>query len=433
MTKKFFLSTNWTCIRRKLDARKIADYLSKNNHKIVNDPRKADIIILVTCAFSNQRTEQAIAQIRNLKKYDAELIVAGCLPAIDPERMKAVFNGRTFVTKEIEKIDELFPENKIKFNDLEDANDPWENVDETRLYDSLKKILGKSEFIRNFYSSLETYIRKNLFSDTAVFTWYGNSSENPFFIRPSRGCLGNCSYCAIYKAIGKMKSKPFDTCVSEFKEGLSQGYKNFILDADDIGCYGMDIGSSFSQLLDEITSVPGDYQIDIHYIHPHWVIKHIEGLEKVLRTGKIRRILSSIQSGNPRILKLMHRFPDTEKLKEAYLRLKKAYPDLLLETECICGFPTETMEEFKDTLNFILEVRFGWGAFFPFSCKIGTHCESLEPKIPEDEILRRIKFAKNFLKNHNYDARYAKYSRKLSQDIIVYSDKKFMSKLIKKN
>jgi tRNA A37 methylthiotransferase MiaB len=67
MVKKFFIYTNWTCVRRKLDARKIADYFSKNNHKIVNDPRKADIILLVTCAFSNQRTEQSIAQIKNFK------------------------------------------------------------------------------------------------------------------------------------------------------------------------------------------------------------------------------------------------------------------------------------------------------------------------------------------------------------------------------
>jgi len=229
-----------------------------------------------------------------------------------------------------------------------------------------------------------------------------------------------------------MHSKPLNECIDEFRKGLDHGYKNFILDADDIGCYGMDTGSSFTELLNKVTDFEGDYHIDIHYLHPHWVVKHVDAIEKILPKGKVSRILSSIQSGNPRILRLMHRYPDTEKLKEVYMRLKKIDPDLFLETEIICGFPTETMEEFQDTLDFIVDVRFGWGAIFPFSCKVGTVAESIEPKIEDSEIVRRIKYAKKFLRKNNYDVRYVKIFRSLSQGIVVFGDVDAITRMQKK-
>ena len=387
---------------------------------------------MVSCAFSNQRTEQCIEQIKRFKKYDAELIIAGCLPAIDPQRMKEVFNGRTVVTKEIEKVDELFPDHKYKWNDLEDENIPWNNVDLSQSVDSVKDLMNKCSLIKDYYHDFWDVVRNSFLYDSAVMTWYGSASENPFFIRPSRGCMSQCAYCAIWKAIGKMESKPLDILIKEFEKGLKQGHKEFILDSDDIGCYGVDIGSSFPELLDRLTDYDEDYAIDIHYIHPHWVLKYIDDMERILKKGKVRRILSSIQSGNPRILKLMRRYPDTEKLKDAYFRLKKAYPDLLLETEAICGFPTETFEEFKDTLKFINDVRFGWGAIFPFSCKTGTKAEEIEPKIPEDEIKRRIEYAKNYLRKQGYDVRYAKYLRLISQGILDFCDIEPVTKIIHK-
>lgn len=432
MSKKIFIFTNWTCVRRKLDAKKFSYYFSKNNWEVVHDPRKADVIFMVSCAFTNQRTEQCVEQINRFKKYDGELIIAGCLPAIDPERMKEVFDGRTVVTKEIEKVDELFPEHEYKWNDLKDENIPWENLDLTKPVDSMNELVNKCSLIHNSYNGFMDVIRHSLLYDSAVMTWYGAASENPYFIRPSRGCMSRCAYCAIWKAIGKMKSKPLDVLIKEFEEGLKLGYKEFILDSDDVGCYGMDINSSFSELLDLLTDYNEDYVIDIHYIHPHWVLKYIDDIERILKKGKIRRILSSIQSGNPRILKLMNRYPDTEKLKDAYLRLKKSYPDLLLETETICGFPSETFEEFKDTLKFINDVRFGWGAIFPFSCKTGTKAEEIEPKIPDDEIKRRIEYAKNYLRKQGYDARYAKYLKIISQGILDFCDIEPVTKIIHK-
>jgi tRNA A37 methylthiotransferase MiaB len=427
MSKNIFIYSNWTCVRRKLDAGKFARYFTENNHQIIYNPKEADVIILVTCAFTNHRTEQAINLINHFKKYNKEFIIAGCLPDIEPDIIKKIYDVKIISTKEIERIDELFPEHSIKFDDIDEMNNPWANIDLTRPYDSLKKFIGRSNLIRNFYTNVKKIIHKSSIYDTAPFTWYANIPKKPFFIQPSSGCLGKCSYCATCKAIGKIRSKPIQACIEEFKKGLNQGHKNFILDADDIGCYGLDINSSFIELIDKITNIDGDYQVDVHYIRPIWIIKYFKQLEQIIPKGKIRRILSSIQSGNPRVLELMYRYSATEKLKDIYLKLKNINNDLILETEAICGFPSETRNEFKDTLNFIREIRFDWGAIFPFSCKSETMAEKIKPQIDKHEITKRMNYARRFLKESGYDVRYAKYLRILSQDILVFCDTESMS------
>ena len=419
--KNVYITTTWTCARRKLDARRFADYFIKNNHVIVNDPRKAGILILVTCSDTNSRAEEALKEVHRLMAYPGELVVTGCMPGIDKEKLATVYHGKTVVTKEIEKIDEVFPEHKIKFRDIPDADALWQNIDESHPLDSLKKWGGKSQSITKANKFVKKTIHNSSIWDSPVFSWYGTSVENPFFIRISTGCLGKCAYCAINKAIGKMKSKPLDVLLTEFRKGLSEGYKNFIIDADDLGCYGVDIGTDLPTLINKIISIPSDYRIDLHFIHPHWVIKYIDELEEILHTGKVVRIGSSIQTGNPRIATLMHRYADMEKIKEAFFRLKKAYPPLLLETEIIVGFPTETFEEFVDSLRIIEEVRFGWGVIYPFSCKTGTEAENINPKVTEEEILRRIAYAKKYLRKAKYTVRYAKYLKSTSQGILVFS------------
>ena len=122
-----------------------------------------------------------------------------------------------------------------------------------------------------------------------------------------------------------------------------------------------------------------------------------------MKKGKIQGFGCSIQSGNPRVLKLMQRYSDTEKITNTFYDLLDSYPNLIFATECINGFPTETKEEFKNTLDFIKDVNFSLGYIFPFSCRPDTIAEKLEPKVTNDEILSRMKYAKHYLKDIGYN------------------------------
>jgi tRNA A37 methylthiotransferase MiaB len=290
----------------------------------------------------------------------------------------------------------------------------------------LKKVFKKSQTANKLQDTLSNYLEKKLLHKKStnyhesIFNYisakYIKEKWNPnykiykdaYFIRPSWGCLSNCSYCVIKNAIGPLKSKSLDTVITEFKNGLNLKYDNFILDADDTGAYGIDIGATFPELLDKITDIPSDYKIYIRNIHPVWIVKYIDELENILRKNKIKGIGCSIQSGNTRILKLMQRYPDTEKIMEAFYKLFENYPDLILATECINGFPTETKDEFEDTLDFIEKVDFSFGYIFPFSCRSGTGAEKLNPKIPDDEISHRMGYARKYLKKIGYSTSFIK-------------------------
>jgi len=392
------------CIERWLDADRIRDYLSKNRYIIVDKPEDAEIIILVTCAVFNEVADYTLDIIENFQKYDAELVVAGCLPDIEPLRLSKIFNGRILTTKGLDReIENLFPPlGNVRFGEVDDGSVLTAKDDKTNSFKLLENPLTNYLKIDKIYSKIRRYILRNLFGEKSASYKNFTERKNLYHLRICWGCAGNCSFCATKKAVGPLRSKPLDQCVKEFKGGLSKGYKNFVICSDDPGAYGLDIGSSFVKLLDEITKIKGDYKIDISGLSPGMTVKYVDQLGEIFRRGKIRSILIPVQSGSERILKLMRRYPNADKIKDAFLKLKNFYPELSLETQCIVGFPTETWEDFEKTLNFIKECNFYFGFFYVFSSRDGTDAAEIEPKVSKKEINKRLRYAKRFLGRAGY-------------------------------
>ncbi|UCF49902.1 MAG: radical SAM protein [Thermoplasmatales archaeon] len=399
---------------RYLDATRISKYFARNNYKIVNKPKDADIIFFLTCGAFDHLSDESLRMVKEFQKYEAELIVGGCLPEIEKDKLNSVFQGRTINTKDLDKdpdkMDELFPENIVKFRDVDDANASFSNLNEGDFVGAVKNFLGNIGWLEKILVNFQTQIFKSVYGKNSFF--YNIMVDEPMYrMRISWGCNSNCSYCGIKQAIGTHKSKPLEKVLEEFKFGLKNGHKHFMMNADDIGAYGTDIGSSFSELLDKMTSIDGEYFISIANLSPRWVIKYIDHLEDLMKREKIIRIGVPVQSGSNRILKLMNRFHDKEKIKDALIRLKTVFPKLSLHTHIIVGFPTETDEEFKQTLDFIKDCKFSAGQLMPFSSKSGSEAASIEPKIPMDEINKRLIYAKSFFKKEGYSVKYKSQGR----------------------
>jgi len=230
----------------------------------------------------------------------------------------------------------------------------------------------------------------------------------PFYIlRIADGCMEKhpcSSYFGgkIKNAVGPLKSKPLEICIEQFKKGLEKGYKNFVFNADDTGAYGLDIGSSFPELLDEITKIPGEYNIEIENITQRWVVEYIDKLDEIVKRGKISRLKILIESGSSRILKIMDLYANTEKMKDAFLRLKRADPNLSLFTHIVIGYPSETDKDFNSTMNFIKEVGFDVGYIYTFPFDAKTDIDENLPRITPEVLSKRLDYAKNFLKNLDY-------------------------------
>lgn len=396
--KKIFVCNNTNCRRRLLDANKIQLYFKNNQYSVVHSPKNADIIIFVTCAYRNEITQDAINKIKELQNYKAELIVAGCLPEIEKEKLSQVFKGKVISTKQLNEIDKLFPEHKTKFSEIKDSDAIIKEQGISNQEDVIR--FKKLPLLSKINNHLRFGFIKYLL-DSHLLIYLYPTKKDFYHIRISWGCKGNCTYCGIKKAIGPFKSKPIEECVQDLKKGLENGYKNLIITADDVGAYGTDIHSSFPKLLKEFTKPEGDYSISVQDLDPKWVVKYIDELEEIFQNPKITSVNIALQNGSERVLKLMNRYSDLEKIGNSLSRLKNKNPNLSLDTHFIIGFPTETDEDFTRTMNFIKKMNFDMGFIYRYSRKTGTKAEEMEP-VKEEEVISRLQKSRKMLKKQGY-------------------------------
>ena len=424
MNKKIYLAYSG-CNRRGLDSQRLSNYFLKNNYKIVFKPEEADYIILITCGATLLAINDWFSKIKIFQEeYDAELIVAGCLPALQPRQLGKIFNGKIITTEDLvknpDKIDMLFPEIKIKFREIKDTNRVMVTTAEKqnfiknlqRQIDNFKNTPTMDKKSTFLYLILQLQIFNRLinlminnFLDKDSFPYDYLNQDKKFIIRHSWGCTGNCSYCGIKKAVGPHISKSIESCVNEFKEGISLGNKTFLLSGDDTGAYGIDNLSSFPELLYEIIRLKEtQYKIEIKGLNPVWMVKYIDDFEKILKSERINKISCPIQSASSRILTLMNRYSNVEKIKDAFLRLKKAYPEIKFSTHIIVGFPTETMEDLEKTISFLEDIAFDYVLVFTYVEIPGAKSEMIEPKVPNDIMEKRLKYLKKHLRKEGYHA-----------------------------
>jgi threonylcarbamoyladenosine tRNA methylthiotransferase CDKAL1 len=396
---------SYSCSRRELDAQKIVIYLKENGYTIIHDPTKADYIILMTCGVTKGIANISFKMIEKYKKYDAEVIVAGCIPDTHKTQFEKSFTGKTLSTINLDKIDELFPQVSKKFREIPESNIPWESFNDRSIKGIIRRIHKKVQTIRKvdwfLLNTIITQVMGKDFFKTFPFNWL--IREKGFcYILISRGCVHNCTYCVTKKGIGRLQSKPLDQCIKEITVGLQQGFHSFVLDADDIGQYGTDISTTLPDLLYRIMEIHGSFSVKIGHSHPQWFIKYESKLADIFKYQKVTNIFASIQSGNDRILRLMGRPYSTKHLIRALQTFKKSDSTLKIGVDLIVGFPSETDEEFLDTLRLFNEIHFDYGEIYPFSCHEGTKASLIEPKISKQLINQRMKATIHFLKKNNY-------------------------------
>jgi len=367
------------CPRRAVDSQKIADYLEANNLKYTQDVKDADLIIVSTCAALKSRedlSKTAITWYQEQKTADSKIVVAGCLGKINPE-VKKEFEEVAFISpREIDLLDEIIAA-KVRFKDIPDPN----QIGSYPLFPDKPERQAKGDR-RNKRLDLD-YEKKDLFT-----------------LRIATGCLGNCSYCAVKFAVGELESKPIDAIVNAFKSGLDQGFKHFVLIAGDVGCYGVDIGTSVIELLSELFAVEGSYKIIIKEFNAQWVVKYFQNLLKILKENyeKIDYIVVPVQSASNRLLRLMKRPYSIEDVKTYLNIIKTEVPDLQVSTHIMVGFPGETEEDFKESLEFIKEYEFPFVDIYAYDDRPNTAASQMDDKVPQKIINQRVDAVKKVQK-----------------------------------
>lgn len=371
-----------SCNRRALEVAKIKNYFVANGCHVIWENKKvdseADVIYFSTCAFTQTAEEYALNTLRLLeeeKKESCKIIIGGCLPKINLEPIKDYFS---FGPRDYDKIDKLFPNFKYKYTDFSETYTygPKDVQIPSSMLDKLGKTVSKKQTILE----IEQYIAEQ-----------ENDIEN-FRIQCMIGCPGNCTYCAIKFAVGKVSSISEEEIMKAVERAITLGYKKVFFEGDCLGAYGMDIGTDIGKLLNKVIDRIKDIEIEVSVadVAPFYLNKCMKQIQELAFLGKLNHFYVPIQSANDRILGLMRRRCDNNSLKEMLIELKSKCPHVRLGTSVIVGFPGETEEEFEDTINFCVEVGFDYIWPHYFSVRKGTESEKFNDWICEETQYLRI-------------------------------------------
>jgi MiaB/RimO family radical SAM methylthiotransferase len=371
------------CTRRNADSQRIYDCLVANNWTFTKDIHLADLIVISTCGATDQTEDWSLDNIEDIlekKSESSEIIITGCLPNINPERIQELGSFRVISPRRLDDFDEIIDAN-VKIRELKEVGTTCVPDFITEKKDTLEDKFKR--YIKGFNLSVD-FIKFCI--RTVKRRWERHTPS--YDIRIARGCLSNCTYCAIKLATGRLESKPINQIIDEFKTGLKKGYKLFRFVAIDTGCYGMDIDTSIIELLEKTFSLEGNFKLVITDFNPQWLIKYYDELIPIIRKNQTRLlgISTPIQSGSDRILRLMKRPYKIEKVKEKLKDLHNKFPRLRLRTQIIVGFPGETAEDFVETKKLIQECNFYQVEFFKYNDRPNTEAVELEKKIPVEII-----------------------------------------------
>lgn len=340
------------CPKNQVDAEQMLYLLKEAGFEIGAEEASADAIIINTCGFIEDAKAEAIENILEAAKYKTEgnlkaLIVTGCLA----ERY------RDDITEEIPEVDVVVGIGK--------------NKDIAKIV--TEAIEGKRQ---NFYGEkcdLDMNIPRIL--GGFPFTAY---------IKVADGCNNCCTYCAIPKIRGRMRSRKIEDIVAEAVRLAESGVKELIVVAQDTTAYGEDIYGEpkLAELLTKLAEIDGIHWIRTLYTYPEKIddklIDTVAANEKLVKYFDI-----PLQHADGEILRKMNRKGDADGYKKLIERLREKIPEVTVRTTFITGFPGETDKQFEALHKFVKEMRFDRLGCFTYSAEEDTVAAEMPEQIDE--------------------------------------------------
>ena len=286
--------------------------LKKEGYEITKNIEESNLIILNTCTLKNPLDDEFKKKLKELPRKP--LIIAGCIPQSQYNKIKELKNISLIGTHQIARIVDV--------------------VEET-LNENIVILLAEEK--DNLLSL--PYIRKNDLIE---------------IIPISSGCKGYCTFCINKLTRGKLHSYDSELIIKRAKYAIQQGVKEIWITSQDNGDYGMDIDTNLPKLLTKLIELKGDYKIKLENINPNHILKYLDELIEIFKSDKMFKYLHiPLQSGNDEVLKDMGRKYSAKDWIHIVKRFREEIPNITIATDIICGFPEETDVQFRDTIYLI--------------------------------------------------------------------------------
>ncbi|MDI6806584.1 MAG: tRNA (N(6)-L-threonylcarbamoyladenosine(37)-C(2))-methylthiotransferase [Candidatus Aenigmarchaeota archaeon] len=365
MSKNFYIHT-FGCTANKSDSEIMAGLLKREGYKLSN-LKDAECVIVNTCGVKSVTEERVINFLKSLSKLNKKLIIAGCLPKINFQRIK----------KEI-----------LNFAAMLDP----QSID--KIVEVIRKLENGCEKVIEFSDTppIKPSLPKNLFNSVVGIT------------QISEGCNLACSYCCTRFARGRLKCFPMKEVVECVKRFTNKGCKEIHITSQDNSSYNFN-GTKLPQLLNEICKIEERFFIRVGMLNPLYTKDILDELIECYKNEKIFKFLHlPIQSFSPRILSLMKRGYQPNVALDIINKFYKAFPDLTLSTDIIVGFPTEDDSDFEETIKFVEQIKPDVINISRFRARPGTEAKKLKQHSPNIvnkrskelfELTRRVSLEKN--------------------------------------
>ncbi len=308
------------CSANMADGEVLAGCLAEAGFTLTESEANADIVIYNSCAVKGPTENRIIDALKRVPR-EQKIIVAGCLPLISFDRLMREVRFDAVVGPAVGKD----------------------------IVDVVKRV-AEGEHVVALEDALKAKPELDL----------PRVQLNPVVsvVPVNYGCLGSCAYCCVVHARGHLRSYKISEVVERVKHDLTAGAKEFWVTSQDTACYGKDIGTDLAELLNALTQVEGNFRIRVGMMTPNIVEPILPQVIEAFRSEKVYKFVHlPVQAGDDQVLKKMRRFYTADEFKEIVTKFKKALPQLTLSTDVICGFPSETVQAFENTLKLISEVK----------------------------------------------------------------------------
>jgi len=364
VAKKFYITT-FGCRTNQADSAAVREDLLSREFEETQECRQADVIVVNSCTVTHRSDQQVRQLTRRLRRQNpaARLVVTGCYAQRDPHALARIA-GVDAVVGNSHKGD-IGP---------------------------IVSAFGCEEMHAPDHGEIAAVYQDDFRNVTAMemtpATETGGRTRP--FVKIQDGCDAKCTYCIIPHVRGPSRSVPPQVVLRQLHQLVENGFKEVVLTGIHMGSYGVHLKPRYSldRLLKEIAAVPGLERIRLSSIEPMQLSRRIIALaaecEKIAPHFHI-----CLQSGSDRILKKMFRPYKTSRFASIVQEIRQRIPDAAIGTDVIVGFPGESEEDHRQTVEFINRMPFTYLHVFPYSDRSGTAASEMAEKVDSRTIKRR--------------------------------------------
>jgi ribosomal protein S12 methylthiotransferase len=358
------------CAKNLVDAEIMLGSVLERGMEITSSADQADVLVINTCAFIDSAKEESIDailsahQARGLNKRPGQkLIVSGCMSQRFAHELR----------QEMPEVDAFIGLDQVK-----------------ELGAIVEKVMANDDVDLAFAAARPSYIPNY---NTPRFRL---TPAHSVYVKIAEGCNHPCTFCVIPQMRGKHRSRTMESVLTEIRNLVAEGVREFNLISQDTTYYGMDLweekagprqpvdssrGPTLSRLLREVQKIEGDFWVRLLYTHPaHW---SDELIETIASCPKVARYIDiPLQHIHESMLQRMRRETSREHIERLIDKLRAGVPELAIRTTFIVGFPGETDTEFGSLLEFIRRVRFERLGIFKYSREDGSRAAKMQDQIP---------------------------------------------------